>query len=95
MIYIIMTTMLICIAFSENNFFSYNFSALKYYFLFFTHLLIFLSFVFDFLATIKNKEISLTFGETCVYVSVWFPILFLNIEIAEKIFDIKKFEKKK
>lgn len=33
-IYIIMITMLIRIAFSENNFFSYNVSALKYYFLF-------------------------------------------------------------
>lgn len=95
MIYIIMTTMLICIAFSENNFFSYNVSALKILFFISAHLLMFLSFVFNFLAIIKNKEISLTFGETCVYVSVWFPILFLNIEIAEKIFDIKKFEKKK
>lgn len=88
-IYIIMTTMLIRIAFSENNFFSYNVSALKYYFLFFAHLLMFLSFVFNFLATIKNEEISLAFGEAYVCVSVWFPILFLNIEIAEKIFDIK------
>lgn len=54
----------------------------------------FLSFVFNFLTAIKNEEISLAFGEAYVCVSVWFPILFLNIEIAEKIFDIKKFEKK-
>lgn len=88
-IYIMMTTMLIYIASSENNFFSYNISALKPYFLFFAYLLIFFSPVFSVLIIIQNEEFPLTFGETCVCILVYFLVLFLNIENAEKSFNIK------
>lgn len=88
-IYIIMVTMLICIASSENNFFSYNVSALKFYFLSFTYLLILLFPIFKtFSVILRNVGIPLKVDleESFISILVYFLALYLNEAVTENSF---------
>ena len=88
-IYIMMTTMLICVASSENNFFSYNVVALKSYFLSFAYLLILFFPIFKtFSVILKNNGIPLKVDleEFFISILVYFLVLYLNEAVIENSF---------